>query len=248
MLGVDRTAPARALREAVGVIRGLVAGSEQTLEGRVVRVRGARLDFEPPRAAVPILLGARGPRILEVAGEVADGVIVGNVATVEGWRLALRHVSAGARRAGRPREVPLVAWLYCSLAQDPRAALDAARPMAATSLVTSRPVLPELGVDLPPAFAEAMEAVGWSLRRDAVLRASGAVPDEAVRWFALAGRPEECGERLAALLREVPGISQVAVVPLPTPGQGVDQVVRQFAEEVAAGLAGPAGGGRAGDG
>jgi len=54
MLGIERTAPAAALREAIGVIRALLAGAESTADGRVVRTRSAKLDFMPPRPDVPI--------------------------------------------------------------------------------------------------------------------------------------------------------------------------------------------------
>jgi 5,10-methylenetetrahydromethanopterin reductase len=234
MLGVERVAPAAALRETVGLIRALLRGEEVTLEGRVVTARNAKLDFQPSSTDVPIYIGARGPRSLELAGEIANGVIFGNVATVEGWRYALRHVSTGAGRIGRdPGALRLVAWLYCSVVDDGAAALDAVRPMVATSLVTSRPVLHELEVEMPVRFAELMQAAAWNLSKEAVARAAGAVPDEVVRRFALAGTPGECRAQLGALLEALPDIGQVAIVPAPVPGQRLQDVVRRFAHEVA---------------
>ncbi|MFL5796470.1 MAG: LLM class flavin-dependent oxidoreductase [Actinomycetota bacterium] len=234
MLGIERRAPAWALREAIGVTRALLAGSEVTVEGRVVRTRGARLDFPARRPDVPIYVGARGPRILQLAGELADGVIVGNLATPDGWSYALGQVSVGAERAGRtPGDLRLVAWLYCALGDDPAAAMDAVRPMVATSLVTSRSILGELGVDMPPRFAVAMQDMGWSLAQDAVTRASEEVPDDVVHQLALAGTPADCRPRLIALLDAFPEIAQVAIVPIPLPGQDLVDVIRRFAEEVA---------------
>ena len=134
-----------------------------------MRACEARLDFAAPRARLPVYLGALGPRVLELAGAVADGVIVGNVATREGWDYALPRIAAGAASAGRElAEVRLTAWLYACVADDEQAALDAIRPMAATSLVTSRPVLRELGIEMPQAFARVMETRDWSLAREAV--------------------------------------------------------------------------------
>jgi 5,10-methylenetetrahydromethanopterin reductase len=237
MLGIERTAPAATLREAIRVIRALLAGSEVTAEGSVVRARAARLDFTPVRPDVPIYIGARGPQILELAGEVADGVIVGNLATREGWRYALRHISAGAERAGRgPGELRLVAWLYCAIGDDPDAALDAVRPNVATSLVTSRPILPQLGIDMPPRFAAVMQAEGWSLAQEAVIRAGAEVPHELIHAFALAGSPDACRSRLQELLDAIPTITQVAIVPVPLSGQGPADVIERFAREVATDL------------
>src|SRR5919106_4344333 len=143
-LGIEREAPVVALREALAVIRGLLSGATVTVEGRVIRAVSATLGFDACEG-LPIYVGARGPKVLELAGELADGVIVGNVASEAGWRYALDHVGRGAERAGRGVEdLSLVAWLYACVADDGEAALDAIRPMAATSLVTSRPVLDRL--------------------------------------------------------------------------------------------------------
>ncbi|MGH2499389.1 MAG: LLM class flavin-dependent oxidoreductase, partial [Candidatus Limnocylindria bacterium] len=155
-LAIDRTAPAAALREAIELIRALLGGRTASVDGRVVRAREARLDFAPPRPALEIYVGSRGPRVLELAGALADGVIVGNVATAQGWAYALDRIAAGAASAGRaPAEIRLVAWLYACVADDDEQALDAIRPMAATSLVTSRPILGELGIEMPGEFARA---------------------------------------------------------------------------------------------
>lgn len=232
-LGVERAAPVATLRETIRLVRGLLGGKTVTIEGRIV-ARDAVLDFEPRRAEVPIYLGARGPRMLELAGEVADAAIVGNVATVEGWRYAVGRVRAGAERAGRlPGEVALTAWLYCSIADDPSAALEAIRPLVATSLVTSRPILADLGLTMPDRFAEAMSAHRWSPSAAAVREAGALLPPEALAWFGLAGTPAECRERLARLLESFPEISQVAIVPAPPAGDTVLDVVQRFTTEVA---------------
>jgi 5,10-methylenetetrahydromethanopterin reductase len=233
-LALERTAPATALREAIELIRALWAGETVSVEGRVVRARDARLDFAAPRARLPIYLGARGPRMLELAGAVADGVIVGNVATPEGWRYALGRIAAGAESADRPLEdVRLTAWLYACVSDDEDQALDAIRPMAATSLVTSRPVLGELGIQMPDRFARVMDARGWSLAREDVTEAGRTLAPELVRRFGLAGTPETCRARLGALLEAVPQISQVAIVPFAAGGGAVDETVRRFIGEVA---------------
>jgi 5,10-methylenetetrahydromethanopterin reductase len=231
-LGIRREAPATAIREAVELIRALWGGGTASVDG-VVNARDARLDF-PARADLPIYVGARGPKMLELAGAVADGVIVGNVATAEGWEYALGRVAAGAERAGRdPAEVRLTAWLYACVADDEDAALDAIRPMAATSVVTSRPVLGQLGIEMPPEFERIMEARGWSLASEDVAEAGRALPPELVRRFGLAGTPETCREELRRLLDAVPGIDQVAIVPFATGAAGSGETVRRFIGEVA---------------
>jgi 5,10-methylenetetrahydromethanopterin reductase len=236
MLGLERRAPASALRDAVTVIRSLIAGDTVTVEGDTARVRDAELDFEPVRDRIPLYIGARGPKILELAGEVADGVIVGNVATATGWRYALERIGAGAKRAGRETgEVELIAWLYTSIDDDSEAARAAVRHMVATSLVTSRPILEQLGVQLPPRFAQEMERAEWQLSSSVIGPASALVPDELIGKFALAGTSSECRESLSRLLDAVPEITGVVTVPFATRGSGRAQVVERFMTEVAAG-------------
>jgi 5,10-methylenetetrahydromethanopterin reductase len=233
-LGIERKAPVTALRDAVELMRGLWAGSTATVEGEVVRAREARLDFAAHRPRIPIYIGGRGPRVLELGGEVADGVIVGNVATREGWTYALDRVTAGAERAGRDvAEVRLTAWLYACVADDEDEALEAIRPMAATSLVTSRPVLGELGIEMPDDFRARMEARGWALDREVVAEAGATLPAGLVHRFGIAGTPEACRGRLERLLEAFPQISQVAIVPFAPPGGAVLATLRRFIEEVA---------------
>ncbi len=232
-LGIRREAPVAALAEAVELVRGLLAGREVTMDGRVVRAEQARLDFEPFRRAIPIHIGARGPKMLELAGAVADGVIVGNVAAAGGWRYAMDRITVGAERAGRDlASLELTAWVYCAIDDDPAAALDAIRPKVATSLATSRPILAELGLELPPAYAERMDELGWSLEEEAVADAGASIPEETLRFFGLAGSPADCADALGGLLEAFPGITQVTIVPAPPRGVTSGDVIRRFATEV----------------
>jgi 5,10-methylenetetrahydromethanopterin reductase len=233
-LGIDRKSPVIALRDGVELIRGLWAGSTITIDGPVVRAREARLDFAPPRPRIPVYIGGRGPRVLELAGEVAEGVIVGNVATRDGWSYALDRVAAGAARAGRDvGELRLTAWLYACVADDEVEALEAIRPMAATSLVTSRPVLGDLGIEMPDDFRARMEARGWSLDREVVAEAAAVLPAELVHRFGIAGTPDACRSRLGRLLEAFPEISQVAIVPFAPRGGTVLGTLTRFIDEVA---------------
>jgi 5,10-methylenetetrahydromethanopterin reductase len=234
MLGVDRAAPARTLRDAITIIRSLLRGEEVTLEGPATTARRARLDFAPSRADIPIFVGGRGPRILELAGEVADGVIFGNVATADGWRYALEHVATGAKRAGRTLDdLEVMAWLYCAIDDEESAALDAVRPMVATSLVTSRAILPMLGVELPEEFVALMEAARWVPSRASVDRAAPIIPEALIHRFALAGTPQGCRARLSNLLDDVATIGGVTIVPSLRHGQQPGDLLRRFIEDVA---------------
>jgi 5,10-methylenetetrahydromethanopterin reductase len=161
-------------------------------------------------------------------------VIVGNVATRDGWSYALERVAAGAARAGRDvGELRLTAWLYACVADDEVEALEAIRPMAATSLVTSRPVLGDLGIEMPDDFRARMEARGWSLDREVVAEAAALLPAQLVHRFGIAGTPDACRGRLGRLLEAFPQISQVAIVPFAPRGGTVLGTLTRFIAEVA---------------
>jgi 5,10-methylenetetrahydromethanopterin reductase len=87
-LGLDRRKPLTALREAVEIVRRLLAGDRSGLEGERFRLApGAGLHYEPRRASVPLLIGTWRPRTAAFAGEVADEVKIGGCANPDMVRL-----------------------------------------------------------------------------------------------------------------------------------------------------------------
>jgi alkanesulfonate monooxygenase SsuD/methylene tetrahydromethanopterin reductase-like flavin-dependent oxidoreductase (luciferase family) len=120
--GTLPASPMTQLREWVTAIRALLRGDEVTADGTYVRLEGVRLDW-PPAASPPLLLGARGPRTLALAGELTDGVILDAGLTPDGVRQAL------AAAAGPPGFQAIV-YLPCGKAGDAatlEAGLDPAR-------------------------------------------------------------------------------------------------------------------------
>ncbi len=98
----ERKLPMTAVREAVEICRRMLAGETVTFQGREISVEGAKLDFTPFRRDLPILIAARGTRMLELAGELADIVHLASFFVNAGHhRENLAHVKRGAERAGR---------------------------------------------------------------------------------------------------------------------------------------------------
>jgi 5,10-methylenetetrahydromethanopterin reductase len=117
----ERPARLADMRAYVGAVRALQATGEAVWSGRTTRLTWA------PRT-VPIYLSAEGPRTLELAGEIADGVIV-NVG-LEPWlvRDAVAHVHAGARRAGRdPSAIDLWTLVRVNVIDDVAAGIEEIR-------------------------------------------------------------------------------------------------------------------------
>src|SRR5262245_41102005 len=191
--GVPFERPLATVREAVGIIRQMLAGDRVTFEGRRLRTRGFRLVAAPPQP-VPIYLAALMPPMLELAGELGDGVIL-NMMPVEAVPRMLEHVRRGAERAGRdPGSLEIVARFQVIVTDDPAAARSAVRHLIGPYFATS----------VYNRFAawcgfehEAREILAaWQAKDRA--RNLAAVTDEMIDRIALIGTVEECRRRLRA--------------------------------------------------
>jgi alkanesulfonate monooxygenase SsuD/methylene tetrahydromethanopterin reductase-like flavin-dependent oxidoreductase (luciferase family) len=102
-VGARVASPMTLLREYTTAVRDLLHGRTVDVEGRYVRLRDVTLDW-PPASPPPVLVGGRGPKTVGLAGEVADGVILDSVLTIDQIREGVAHTAAGVRAAGRADE------------------------------------------------------------------------------------------------------------------------------------------------
>jgi len=188
------------MREGIDVIRRLTAGETIDYDGR-----GMRLHMSLERA-VPVYMAANGPKALELAGEIADGVLtVAGIAPDLVERLRAR-VGTGAARAGRSvDDVDLCVGTFCHVTDDEREAARIVKPyVVAMAQVGGRETLRSIGIDIdPPAvvggiYPDMSHAEDWDQAADA---AEEWVTDEmALRYadaFCLVGSADHCRERLA---------------------------------------------------
>jgi 5,10-methylenetetrahydromethanopterin reductase len=201
LMKVDR--PLTIVREAVRIIRELARG-ETDIRGEVFSAAGAKLVWNGGR--FPVYMAARGPKMLELAGEIADGVITHGLAPSY-VDFCLERIRAGAERAGRqPEECELVLMFEVEMRDDLQAAVDHLRPrctiMAGGEYAES--LIPVFGLD-PAAVMPLREAVR---ARDP--DAGRLVTDEMVHAFAVAGSPDH----LAARVQEMAdaGVGRVILV------------------------------------
>jgi len=109
-VGARAASPLTLLREHTTAVRDLLHGRRVDVDGRYVRLDGVALDW-PPAQPPPVLLGARGPKTLRLAGEVADGVILDAVEAPDDLRAALADVDAGRAAAGRTDPYEVVVYI-----------------------------------------------------------------------------------------------------------------------------------------
>ena len=124
--GIPFVKPLTRVRETVQVLRRMLDGERVDFAGETLSTRGFRLN-PPPSHRVPIYLAALRPRMLELAGEVADGVVL-HLAPLQALPKMLEHVATGARRAGRAlSDVDVVCRFNVLLSEDLAAGLREAR-------------------------------------------------------------------------------------------------------------------------
>ncbi|HEX9681287.1 MAG TPA: LLM class flavin-dependent oxidoreductase, partial [Anaerolineales bacterium] len=132
-VGIERRRPLQAMRETVEVLRRLLRMERVTFHGDFHHVDGIELDVVHGRREprhVPIYIGATGRNMMELAGEIADGVVLNYCVPPEYNDEALTHLEAGARKAGRSLEaVDRPQLVVCSVDPDRERALDTSREL-----------------------------------------------------------------------------------------------------------------------
>jgi 5,10-methylenetetrahydromethanopterin reductase len=120
--GIPRDHPLTCVRRTVAAVRALLGGGRPADEpgvGRPWQREGfLRFSVDPP----PIYVGAMSPRMLALAGEIADGVIA-LLYPPERYRSVVAQVTSGTARAGKqPEDLDLPACVWCSVDEDPERA------------------------------------------------------------------------------------------------------------------------------
>jgi 5,10-methylenetetrahydromethanopterin reductase len=229
-LGLKRTLPVAAMREAVEAVRALLRGDTVTLQGKVITLVGGRMSFTPPRPDLPIYFATHGPQVTRLAGQIADGVLIANTLAPAAFAHYLEQLDAGFARAARdPAQFDIGLRVEACISDDNEAAYAVMRRRAAARLLGQYPHwdhLTELGIALPPAFTE----LAQSRPADAAERAAPLLPREAVETMVLAGDAETIARQLAHALN--PRITQLTVRPHAIEGQKIADVIRAFAEQV----------------
>jgi 5,10-methylenetetrahydromethanopterin reductase len=196
------------LEAAIGGIRRLLDGEHVDMEAASFQLVDAHLRF-PAAADIPVFISASGPRTLELAGEIADGVVLlcGLEPAIIKW--ALDRIDAGAQRAGRERpEVSI--FVYGVIDEDEDVAIKSARSIAAWFPQTSPLYCDLAGLD--PEIAQAVRDQYSGGEFQEAGAAAELLPVEFVQKMAVAGNRE----RVTAQLDEVAavGVDSINILPL----------------------------------
>ena len=200
-------ATVRQMRRCVQTLKSLLLGENVTFNGSTGIGATSRMrhgDAQLPR----IFIAAHGPRTIEVAGEVADGVLLQVGLHPQAVELARQHLEAGARRAGRdPEELEIILCATTIITDDQQEARELARPLCVQRLVekTHVPYLQAAGIDagdldIPPELGELYPDIPHAEDWEKARRLCSFLPDEILAQMCdamgLIGTPEYCTRQL----------------------------------------------------
>jgi len=199
-VGVHRERPLAAMREHIEALRQLFTMEEVTYQGEFVKLDRIRLDVAfgdtSPRD-IPLYIGATGPRMLEMAGEICDGVVLNYVVSVDYIRDAVRLVEQGARSAGKTLDdVDRPELIVCCLSDDdPAAAMAEGKKLVAYYLATEPHIMKASGVD-EELLERVQSIMSWPATEADYIKASRVIPDDVVRELMAVGTSQECRDKV----------------------------------------------------
>jgi 5,10-methylenetetrahydromethanopterin reductase len=199
-VGVQRRKPLLAMRETVEVVRRLLAMEKVSFKGEFVNVEEIEIDIvhgdrSPKR--VPIYIGATGMKMMELSGEIADGVLLNYLVSPAYNREAMQHLEAGAARAGRTvAQIDRPQLVVCSLDEDRGRALDNARKLVTQYLGQQPHIMKASGVS-QELLDEISRVLTWPAEEHQIREAMKLVPDEVVQLITASGTPDECRAKVA---------------------------------------------------
>ena len=198
-MGIDWDKPLSRVRETVLAIRAFLAKEQVSQAG----FKGAQMSFTTSK--IPIYIGAQGPKMLELAGAISDGVLI-NASHPDDFKFAVPMIRAGAEKAGRkPEDVQVCAYASFSADKDPAKAVNASKIVVAFIVAGSPENVLErhgIGMDEAKAISEAISRFDFKGAMDGVTT-------KMTEAFSISGAPADCRARIDELLST--GVTQIVV-------------------------------------
>jgi len=198
-VGIDRKKPLNAMRDTVTVLRKLLHMERVTYHSEFINVEGIELDVvhgrKEPRH-VPIYIGATGDKMMEMTGEIADGVVLNYCVPPEYNLKALELLESGAKLAGRKMEdLDRPQLVVCSVDLAHDKAYDTSRELLTQYLAQQPHIAKASGVSMD-VVAEIQSILGWPATHEQILRAKHLVPDSLINRITASGTPNEARSKV----------------------------------------------------
>ena len=205
--GIHFRRPLTRMRETITLVRRLLDGERVAHAGKVFNVGNASLGSAAPEQRVPIYVAALGPQMLELTGELADGVLLNWTASNYLDR-AISHLHRGANKAGRdPAEIDVAGYVRVAVSDN----LEEARASLQGQIAryASNPFYHNFFRGM--GFGEEMAAAEEAMQRGDIEEAAQSISQEMQDQVAVVGSPDEC--RLEIEKRRSLGLNLPVVAP-----------------------------------
>ena len=198
-VGINRQKPLVAMKETVQILKRLLAMERVTFHGEFLNVDGIELDVvhgrKEPRN-VPVYIGATGDMMMEMTGEIAEGVVLNYCVPPEYNNKALELLSAGAKKAGKKLEdIDRPQLIVCSVDNDHDKAIDTSRELLTQYLAQQPHIAKASGVSMD-VVDKIQSILGWPATHEQIQKAKHLVPEELILKITASGTPDEARKKV----------------------------------------------------
>ena len=222
--GIESPRPLRAMREYVEILRRLLRGETVKFDGEVFQVNGAKMGFVPSRS-IQMYLTAVRPRMLQLGGEIGDGVLLSAGCAPGYIEKCVSEIAAGAAKAGKTiDQVDVAGFVTASVSDDPREAIESNKLFLAYIFRNTH-------------HAENIRLGGGRVDQEGLAAAVAQrdwdaakifISDEVVLAHSVAGTPANCRKQLEAFTKA--GLDLPVILPMGT--QEARKRVLRMAREI----------------
>ncbi|MCJ7552139.1 MAG: LLM class flavin-dependent oxidoreductase [Anaerolineae bacterium] len=222
-VGIIRRNPLKAMRETVELLRRLLALERVTFHGEFHNVDGIELDVVHGRREprnVQIMIGATGPKMMEMTGEIADGAVLNYCVPPEYNDMALARLEIGAKRAGRTLDdIDRPQLVVCSVHENRDDAIRGSK-MLLTQYLAQQPHIAKASGVKPEVVKQIQATLGWPATKEQIEKATVYVPDDLVLRITATGTPEEARAKVMEYVKR--GATCPILYPLGDPKLMID--------------------------
>jgi len=218
-MGIKFRKPVTTIREAVEIIRSALAGSPVTFEGEVFNIRDVRLgynpylsqlgEFKPKRGNIPIYIAAIGPKMLQLAGKIGDGVLLTAGCSPNYVKnMVVGNVAKGAEESGKnPKKIDVAALILSSINPTATEKIMLKSFVAFELSYASEEYLKASEVDL-----ERVAEIRNALFNEGIVAAAKKVSDETLSRFSAFGDKRAIRERIIEYRKA--GVTTPVILPV----------------------------------
>ncbi|MBL8090796.1 MAG: LLM class flavin-dependent oxidoreductase [Anaerolineales bacterium] len=203
-VGIDRKKPLTAMKETVHVMKKLLNMERVTFDGEFIHVNGIELDVvygrREPRN-IPIMIGATGDQMMEMTGEVADGVVLNYCVAPDYNDKAMELLDKGLKKSGRKMDdFDRPQLIVCSVDESHEKAIDYTK-MLLCQYLAQQPHIAKASNVSDDVIQKIQAILGWPATKEQIMQAKDLVPDDLVHKITASGTPAEAKAKVQEYIK-----------------------------------------------